>query len=161
MMPTPMPCLSCRSISGEERISPGQIIYRSKHWMVEHAYPCAQLGWLVIVLNRHCTSLHELAPEEFAELASVLEKVVWVVHETTGSAKEYAMCLAEAPGFEHIHFHIVPRSADLASDLIGSKIFVCLKPEIMPPLLPSEIADYCTVAFNLLARRGNCPAVAD
>ncbi len=42
-----------RSLSGEQRISPGPTIYESRYWLVEHAYPCRMLGWLVIVLKRH------------------------------------------------------------------------------------------------------------
>jgi diadenosine tetraphosphate (Ap4A) HIT family hydrolase len=30
---------------------------------------------------------------------------------------------AEAPGFAHVHFHIMPRPADLADTLRGPRIF--------------------------------------
>jgi hypothetical protein len=48
-----MECLTCKSNSGEQRISPGPTIYEGEYWFVEHAYPVKRLGWLVIVLKRH------------------------------------------------------------------------------------------------------------
>jgi hypothetical protein len=48
-----MECHSCRSISGEKRISPGPFIYEGAYWLVDPAYPTSHLGWLVIVLKRH------------------------------------------------------------------------------------------------------------
>ena len=55
-------CLTCLSNNGIRRISPGETIYSGKYWNVEHAYPSALLGWLVIVLKRHTGKLHELTP---------------------------------------------------------------------------------------------------
>ena len=53
-------CHTCESNSGEKRISPGCQIYSGQYWLVEHAYPSDLVGWLVIVLKRHCEKLHEL-----------------------------------------------------------------------------------------------------
>ena len=66
-----MECFSCRSISGDKRISPGPYIHEGNYWLVDHAYPTSLKGWLVIVLKRHVEALHELSQEEFKELADI------------------------------------------------------------------------------------------
>jgi len=60
-------CKTCLSNSGEERVSPGPTIYKGDHWVVEHAYPTALEGWLVIATKRHVVALHELTPAEWQE----------------------------------------------------------------------------------------------
>ncbi len=71
-----MECWTCKSNSGEKRISPGATIFEGKYWLVEHAYPVKIIGWLVIVLKRHTEALHELTIEEFAELAQIQAKLI-------------------------------------------------------------------------------------
>jgi diadenosine tetraphosphate (Ap4A) HIT family hydrolase len=122
-------CYSCRSLSGEKRISPGPVIYTGQHWVIEHAYPCKMVGWLVLVLKRHAAALHELSREEFLELAELQEKTAKILHRELNTQKEYSMCLAEAEHFEHIHFHIVAKAVDLPKELKGTGIFAMLKGE--------------------------------
>jgi diadenosine tetraphosphate (Ap4A) HIT family hydrolase len=116
-------CLSCLGLAGTPRISPGPPIYVGRYWQVEHAYPSKLVGWLVLALRRHATALHELTPGEFDELGPLLERTVQIVHAVFGSAKEYAACYAEARGFEHIHFHVVPRGHDLPQQFHGAGSF--------------------------------------
>lgn len=136
-------CRSCRSNHGEERISPGPPIYVGRFWQVEHAYPTRLPGWLVIVLRRHAEALHELRTDEYVELGYVLERTVRVVHEATGCAKEYVACYAEADGFQHIHFHVVPRAADMPTHLIGANSFALLKVSEVEAVQPEEIRALC------------------
>ncbi len=117
-----MECLSCLSLSGERRISPGPDIYEGTHWVVEHAYPTAHLGWLVIVPKRHIEALHELSVEEFQELAEIEYKVVQVMHMDRTIEKEYLMCFAEREGFHHVHIHLVSRPANLRAELKGPRV---------------------------------------
>lgn len=136
-------CHSCRSITGEKRISPGPVIYEGQFWLVEHAYPTALKGWLVLVLKRHAEALHELTADEFAELGNLQQRVAMLLHVETGCLKEYSVCYAEMAGFYHIHFHIIPRANDLSDQLKGGKIFAMLKPgegEIVPS---EEICQLC------------------
>jgi len=123
----PDTCFTCRSTSGEQRISPGPTIFTGQFWLVEHAYPTTVAGWLVLVLKRHAEALHDLTPEEFAELGVLQGRAVRLLHTVTGCAKEYSVCFAEMPGFFHIHFHIIPRAADLPQESRGGKIFAALK----------------------------------
>ncbi|MGB6455345.1 MAG: hypothetical protein WBH47_12765 [Streptosporangiaceae bacterium] len=43
-----------------------------------------------------------------------------------GCQKTYVAQFAEAEGFAHVHFHVVPRPPDLARDLRGPRIFQLL-----------------------------------
>src|SRR5690349_5354536 len=102
----PMDCWTCKSNTGEKRISPGPTIFEGKYWLVEHAYPIKRLGWLVIVLKRHAEALHELTAEEFVELGQILSRVINVLFEETHCEKEYVSCYAETEHFHHVHFHV-------------------------------------------------------
>lgn len=136
-------CLTCLSLSGERRISPGPTIHDGRYCVVEHAYPSRLLGWLVIVLKRHAEALHDLAPAEFAELAELQSAAARALRDVTGCAKEYLMCLAEAPGHHHVHFHIVPRAADLPVELKGAAIFAMIKTTEAEAVPPAQVADAC------------------
>jgi diadenosine tetraphosphate (Ap4A) HIT family hydrolase len=138
-----MDCYTCRSISGEHRISPGPTIYDGCYWMLEHAYPTRLKGWLVIVLKRHAEALHELTRDEFIELGELQALAVKLLHETLDSAKEYSACFAEKDGFQHIHFHIVARSRDLPDQLKGTKIFAMINTTEAEALPREEIKTFC------------------
>lgn len=60
-------CHTCRSLSGERRISPGPTIYEGRNWLIEHAYPTGLKGWLVIVLKRHADALPREEIKTFCE----------------------------------------------------------------------------------------------
>lgn len=143
-----MECLSCKSNSGEKRISPGPVIYDGNYWLVEHTYPTKLKGWLVIVLKRHAESLHELTAEEFTEFGAICNTASKIVHEETGCLKEYCISYSEVEHFNHIHFHIIPRAADLPDDLKGSKIFTLLKVNEGESIPKQEIIDFCVKVKN-------------
>lgn len=136
-------CLSCSGLDGTRRISPGPPIHIGRYWQVEHAYPSGLVGWLVLVLRRHATALHELTSGEFDELGLLLQKTVRIVHETFGSAKEYVACYAEAPGFEHIHFHVVPRSHDMPEHWLGAGSFELLRVTAAEAAHPQQVKACC------------------
>jgi len=138
-----MECLSCRSISGEKRISPGPFIHEGAYWLVDHAYPTSHLGWLVIVLKRHAEALHELSREEFAELAEIQYKLAQVMRQDTRVEKEYMMLFAEAPGFSHIHIHFVPKPENLPARLKGPAIFKKRKVTQARAVPPDTIRAFC------------------
>ena len=43
-----------------------------------------------------------------------------------GCEKTYVALFAEAEGFSHVHFHVVPRMADLDPSLHGPRVFQLL-----------------------------------
>jgi len=136
-------CFTCRSISGEKRISPGPTIYTGKFWLVEHAYPSKLKGWLVLVLKRHVESLHELDREEFLELADLQHKLASLLFQELDCEKEYSVCLAEAEHFHHIHFHLIPKPRGLPDELRGGRVFTLLNIEEKDAIPPGEIRVFC------------------
>lgn len=116
-------CRVCRSLSGQEPISPGPAIHDGCFWRLEHAYPTRLAGWLVIILKRHAEALHELTLEEFQEWSQIQARAVKLLHRETGCRKEYVAFFAEKEGFNHVHIHLIPRPVNLPDDLIGAQIF--------------------------------------
>lgn len=146
-----MECWTCKSNSGEKRISPGPTIYEGEYWFVEHAYPVKVTGWLVAVLKRHAEALHELTPAEFAELGQILDRTTRLLFKVLGCEKEYISCYAEAEHFHHVHFHIFAKPGDLPDELKGGKSFDLLKVapgEAVPPL---EIIEFCKALKSHMA----------
>ena len=62
----------------------------------------------------HVLALDEPTPAEAAGLGPVLRAVTAALREVTGCEKTYVALFAEAEGFSHVHFHVVPRHAGLA-----------------------------------------------
>ncbi|MBL8055680.1 MAG: hypothetical protein JNK29_03230 [Anaerolineales bacterium] len=146
-----MDCWTCQSNSGARRISPGPTIWQGAYWRVEHAYPVAITGWLVIVLNRHAEALHDLTPAEFAELAHVQARLTRLLHEQLGCEKEYLACYAEAEHFAHIHFHVLAKPKDLPDEFKGGRSFALLKPTEASLVAPEAIQAFCEHWRELLA----------
>jgi diadenosine tetraphosphate (Ap4A) HIT family hydrolase len=136
-------CYTCLSISGKQRISPGPTIYEGQYWLVEHAYPCGMVGWLVLVLKRHTEALHELSKEEFAELAELQHRTAKLLHAELNSAKEYIVCFAEAAHFNHVHVHVIPRANNLPVELRGTGIFSMLKVTEDEAASRDEVRAFC------------------
>lgn len=139
----PGDCRSCLGLAGTPRISPGPPIHVGQFWQVEHAYPSKLLGWLVIVLRRHAVALHELTPAEFSELGPFVERTVRKLHQRLGTAKEYVACYAEQGGFEHIHFHVVPRADDLPEEFRGAGSFAFLQVPAAEAVDPEVVRRFC------------------
>src|SRR5687768_4937675 len=138
-----MECWTCRSNTGEKRISPGPTIFEGTHWFVEHAYPVKVIGWIVIVLKRHAEALHELHAEEFAELAQIQSKLIPLLYKELDCEKEYVSCYAEMEHFRHIHFHIFAKPHGFPEELKGGKSFALLKVPIEEAVPPNDIISFC------------------
>jgi diadenosine tetraphosphate (Ap4A) HIT family hydrolase len=136
-------CYSCEALRGERHISPGQRIFEGKWWVVEHAWPASVVGWVVLVLRRHAAALHELAADEFAEMGTLLARVILALHAETGCAKEYLACFAEAEHFQHVHIHVVPRATGLPQALQGPRIFTLLDPEDGSRAALADVQAFC------------------
>jgi diadenosine tetraphosphate (Ap4A) HIT family hydrolase len=122
-----------------EPLSGVPYVHVGEHFIVDHAVPVARPGWFVIVSRRHAAALHELTTDEWRELGELLPRLVAAVHDAANSEKEYVMQLAEAPGFQHIHWHVV---GIVAGDTArGTDVFQLLKPE--RPVPPAELAPFC------------------
>ena len=118
----------CFSCAAERRpdLPPREQIYMDPHWRVAHAIETAQPGWLVVLPRRHVLALDELTPAEAAGLGPVLQAVTAALRKVTECDKTYVALFAEAEGFGHVHFHIVPRHASLDRELRGPRIFALM-----------------------------------
>lgn len=92
-------------------------------WRVAHAINSALPGWLVVLPLRHVESLDELTLDETAALGPLLAETTRALRRVTDCAKTYVMLLAEAEGFHHLHFHVVPRLAGWPRELQGVRVF--------------------------------------
>lgn len=140
-----MECWTCKSNSGEKRISPGPTIYEGKYWFVEHAYPVKMIGWMVIVLKRHAEALHELTSEEFVELGGLQARLIHLLHQEMHCEKEYISCYAEMEHFRHIHIHVFAKPADLPVELRGGSSFALLKVRPEEAVPADEIIAFCSL----------------
>ncbi len=95
----------------------------TEHWRVAHAFDSALPGWLVVLPSRHAVAIAELRPEEAAQLGPMLIDVSRALAVVTGCLKTFVLYLAEAEGFAHVHFHVVPRAAGLPDDVRGPRVF--------------------------------------
>ena len=118
-------CLSC-ALERRADLPPRERIYLDAHWRVAHAFGTAQPGWLVVLPRRHVIALDELSRAEAAALGPVLRAVTSALREVIGCAKTYVALFAEAEGFGHVHFHVVPRHSDLDPQLRGPRIFALM-----------------------------------
>jgi diadenosine tetraphosphate (Ap4A) HIT family hydrolase len=115
-------CLTCVQNDNPE-LPTRERVHVGHHWRVAHAFGTALPGWLVVVPRRHVTALDELTAEEAADLGPLLRNVTAAMRSVLGCAKSYVALFAEAEGFAHVHFHVIPRAGDLAADLRGPRIF--------------------------------------
>lgn len=53
------------------------------------------------------------------ELGPMLSSLTSALRTVTGCSKTYVALFAEAQGFAHVHFHVVPRMADFTDDQRG------------------------------------------
>lgn len=120
----------CYSCAEERHLSAGrpeEAIWISDEWRVAHAMNSALLGWLVVIPRRHVEGLHELNAVETAALGPLLQQVSQALVNVLGCSKTYVITFAETPGFTHVHFHVVPRDAQLPARLRGTNVFEFMK----------------------------------
>jgi diadenosine tetraphosphate (Ap4A) HIT family hydrolase len=119
----------CYSCEGNQRLADlpdRERVWVGEHWRVAHAFGTSLPGWLVAVPRRHTTRIAEHTAEEAAELGSLLVATSQALEAVTGCAKTYVAQFAEAEGFSHVHFHVVPRPPDLPPDRRGPAVFAYL-----------------------------------
>jgi diadenosine tetraphosphate (Ap4A) HIT family hydrolase len=118
-------CESCRLIRSRdaETAHLWDSIYRTEFFDIAHAFNSSLPGWIVVVLRRHAGAIDELTVDEASELGVLLRKVFVGLKGIVGCTKTYVMQFAEQPGYNHVHFHVVPRMADLPETSRGANIF--------------------------------------
>jgi diadenosine tetraphosphate (Ap4A) HIT family hydrolase len=126
VMTTATDCYTCAHEAAGRAAPPWERIATDDHWRVAHAFNTAVPGWLVLVPRRHVTALAELTDDEAATLGSWQVRLSRALARVLGCQKTYIAQFAEAEGFAHVHFHVVPRPPDLARELRGPRIFQLL-----------------------------------
>jgi diadenosine tetraphosphate (Ap4A) HIT family hydrolase len=119
-------CFSCDQEVRFDLLPTRERISADRHWRVAHAMATALPGWLVLVPRRHVTAIADLTEAEAASLGLWQLHVSRALRTVTGCAKTYVSQFAEAEGFSHVHFHIVPRMADLPPEHRGPRVFTLL-----------------------------------
>ena len=119
--------------------------------MVEHCYPVAVSGWLVLVLRRHARALHELTDDEAASLGHWLPLLARALHAATGCELEYVMQFAEGEGFHHVHFHLIARSPEWPDQFKGPDVFTAFG--VADPISSSESTRVIQAVSAQLPRR--------
>jgi diadenosine tetraphosphate (Ap4A) HIT family hydrolase len=118
-------CLSCAN-NARVDLPARERVYVSPRWRVAHAFGTSVPGWLVLLPRRHIVALDELTAEEATDLGPLLRAASSALREVTGCQKTYVALFAEAEGFQHVHFHVIPRQPDLEAHLRGPRVFALL-----------------------------------
>ncbi len=119
-------CLSCLSLTEINKINSDRTILKTTYWTLKHKDQSPLLGWVVLILNRHCTSLDKLNDEEWFEFSILLKEIINLLKLEFNPDKEYVCQFSEKIGFEHIHWHIIPIK-NLLTEYKGPKIFELAK----------------------------------
>lgn len=105
-------------------------IYLEGNWRVVHSYNTSLEGWLCLVHEKKIATLAEMTQEDAAILGQLIRRVSGAVQSVTGAVKTYLMQFADSTEHPYVHFHIVPRMADLPPDRRGpSSMFYIGVPE--------------------------------
>lgn len=144
-------CFSCRQTDAVTA-PPAERILVTDHWRVAHAFDTDLPGWLVLLPRRHVTALAELRPDEAAEIGPLLQRISGALRQRVGAGKTYVMLFAEAEGFAHLHFHVVPRMPDQPDAERGPRIFARLG---LPPERRLAEADVDELCRSLSAALGD------
>lgn len=142
-------CYTCAH-EALDQLPPREHIWRVPGWRVAHSFTTSLPGWVVAVPTRHVESFEELTKEEASVLGELLRDLTSALKSVTGCQKTYVILLAEAEGFTHLHFHVVPRMDDLPLDRRGTGIFAYLKEEPLTNDERDEIAGRLSAALSSL-----------
>ena len=116
-------CRSCEVTDRLDGLPPRERIVLDDLWRVAHAFDTALPGWLVLLPRRHVTAIADLTDAEAVALGTWQVRLSRALHAVTGCVKTYVVQFAEADGFAHVHFHLIPRMADQSHELRGPRIF--------------------------------------
>ena len=120
-------CYTCRINRGEIRV-PGGPIYRDALWCLEHNLePIPLVGWLVLKPLRHVEAFADLTVAEAAAFGPLTRRITQAMTAVLHPTKIYLSMYMEAPGFAHLHVHLIPRFADTPLDRRGPDVFAYLR----------------------------------
>ncbi|MFJ6850923.1 HIT family protein [Streptomyces sp. NPDC091271] len=146
-------CYACGREAQFGELPPRERVASDEHWRVAHAFDTAVPGWLVLLPRRHVTAVHDLTDAEAAALGVWQVRLSRALRSVTGCAKTYVVQFAEAEGFAHTHFHVVPRMRDLPPEQRGPGVFRLLgRPE--PERVTADQADHLARSLRASLEEG-------
>jgi len=98
-------CLACSLTDGALDL-PGNRIYATRYWVVEHCIGPLGVGTLIVKPFRHCVHFWELTDEEVSELGPLLRQVSATIRIILKADQVY-ICLWSHAGWEPVHLHFV------------------------------------------------------
>lgn len=141
-------CYACEQTAAPDR-PPREEIVLTEHWRVVHNFDSALPGWLVLVPLEHVLAFHDLPAQAMTELGELVGRLSGALREVTGCTKTYLMQFSEAPGFSHLHVHLVPRMPDHPEDRKGPAVFGYLG-AAETDLVPTDEMDRISLAVRQL-----------
>lgn len=118
-----MSCTTCAIDASLAGAPPRETVLVEEGWRAAHAFGVSLQGWLVLVPRRHVERLDELTDAETARLGPLLAELTGALRAITGCVKTYVALFAEAEGFAHVHFHVVPRMPGFTPEQCGPRVF--------------------------------------
>ena len=115
-------CYACQHNAAADR-PPRESVVLTPDWRVAHCFNSSLPGWLVLVPLEHVHSFDELSGGAMAELGLLVGDLSAALRDVVGCEKTYVMQFSEAPGFSHLHVHLVPRMKDQPQDRLGPAVF--------------------------------------
>lgn len=146
-------CYVCERNAPEAELRRWERVYADEAWRLTLAFDSSLPGWLVLVPRRHVEGLHELSVGEAEGLGRLLRAASGALVDTTDCVRTYVMLFAEAEGFSHLHFHIVPRQPDLDPARRGPGVFAYLGAQPEDQLREEERDALATHLETALARQ--------
>ncbi len=81
---------------------------------------------MIVLPRRHVVTLDELTADEAADLGPLLSDLTSALRAVLQCDKTYVALFAEAEGFHHLHFHVIPRKHDMDPEFRGPRVFALL-----------------------------------
>lgn len=105
-----MSCVTCDVNAG--RIQPtGGVILATDLWQAEHGIDRLVRGYVVLKPQRHVHELADLLPNESSSLGPTLQVLLRAMRTALAPERVYVCSFAET--VHHLHFHLIPRFADM------------------------------------------------
>jgi diadenosine tetraphosphate (Ap4A) HIT family hydrolase len=134
-------------------LPPRERLHVGPRWRIAHAFGTSLPGWLVALPCRHATAIDQLTVEEATDLGPPLCALSAALCEVLGCSKTYVALFAEAEGFAHVHFHVVPRQPNLDPGLRGPRVFGLLGGDPASHV-PAQVMDEVTISVGQALRLG-------
>lgn len=151
-------CKTCKANRGELQ-APGGVIHRDELWQLEHMLePLPMAGWLIAKPRRHVTAFSALTDDEAATFGPLVRRTMAALERVTGAEKVYLCLFAEAAGFVHLHFHLIPAMREWTREQRGPAVFDLIgeatrRGNLVDPADAAAIADRVRAALADRASR--------